>query len=403
MAPSPSVDPRFADHRYGVWLIGARGSVATTAIAGAAALRHTLVDDTGLVTRAPGFPQGSLPDVAQLVFGGHEYGAGAGTTLTKRAESLARAGVLPAELPVAVRADLDDADTSIVDGVAPGHGQEHPSDGLRRLREDLSRFAEERGLRDVVVINLASTEPPTPQRPEFASLDALTAATRSGAHVLPTSARYAHAAFSAGFGYVNFTPSVGAGIPALTELAARNHVPYAGSDGKTGETLLKSVLAPMFASRHLRVRSWAGTNLLGGGDGATLADPETAASKLASKSGLVSSLLGYPVDSPLHIDHVADLGEQKTAWDHISFAGFLGASMSLQFTWQGLDSALAAPLVLDLARLMVAAHAHGRSGPVPELAYFFKDPIDTAVHDLTTQATMVRQFAERLGSASGRS
>ncbi|PSK98048.1 myo-inositol-1-phosphate synthase [Murinocardiopsis flavida] len=383
--------------RTGVWLIGARGSVATTAIAGAAALR-TGAPATAMVTEAPGFPADGLPRTADLVFGGHDI---AHTTLAKRAEQLAAAGVLPAGLPDRVRAELDAADARIRPGVPQGHGSEHPADGLRRLAADIAAFRTEERLDRVVVVNVADTEAPAPARAETEGLDALTAALESGAHVLPASSRYAHAAFTAGCAYVNFTPSAGARPPAIAELAARTRLPYAGDDGKTGETLLKSVLAPMFGHRHLRVRSWAGTNLLGGGDGANLADPAVARSKLDSKSRLVGELLGYPVDDHLHIDHVADLAERKVAWDHVTFDGFLGAQMSLQFTWQGYDSALAAPLVLDLARLMARAHETGRSGPVTELAFFFKDPLDCAVHDLPGQHAMLLAFAERLRRAGG--
>jgi myo-inositol-1-phosphate synthase len=152
----------------------------------------------------------------------------------------------------------------------------------------------------------------------------------------------------------------------------------------------------MFSARALRVRSWAGTNLLGGGDGANLADPEQARGKLESKARGLASLLGDSVTAPLHIDNVPDLGEQKTAWDHVSFEGFLGARMSLQLTWTGLDSALAAPLVLDLARLTAAAHAAGRSGPLGGLAFFFKDPIGSDEHRFAEQTKLLTAWAQSL-------
>jgi myo-inositol-1-phosphate synthase len=170
-----------------------------------------------------------------------------------------------------------------------------------------------------------------------------------------------------------------------------------GNDGKTGETLVKAALAPMFAARALRVRSWAGTNLLGGGDGANLADPDVAASKLASKSLVLSTVLGQSVVEPLHIDYVPDLGDWKTAWDHVSFEGFLGVRMSLQFTWQGCDSALAAPLVLDLARLLARAHEIGTVGPVGAFGFFFKDPVGTQEHRLEAQYDALRDWAARAG------
>jgi myo-inositol-1-phosphate synthase len=163
---------------------------------------------------------------------------------------------------------------------------------------------------------------------------------------------------------------------------------------------VRTVLAPMFTARALDVRSWAGTNLLGGGDGANLADPAQARGKLESKARGLARLLGDDVTAPLHIDNVANLGERKIAWDHVSFEGFLGAQMSLQFTWDGYDSALAAPLVLDLARLMSAAHADGQSGPLPALAFFFKDPVGTDEHRFAEQTRMLAEWAARLGTGA---
>lgn len=151
----------------------------------------------------------------------------------------------------------------------------------------------------------------------------------------------------------------------------------------------------MFARRALTVRSWSGTNLLGGGDGAALADPTRAAAKIRSKDRLLREQLGGPVAGGVHIHELPDLGEWKTAWDHITFEGFLGARMTLQFTWQGCDSALAAPLVLDLARFTALAHRAGRSGPLRELGFYFKDPVGSDEHALD------RQFDELVGWAHG--
>jgi myo-inositol-1-phosphate synthase len=239
---------------------------------------------------------------------------------------------------------------------------------------------------------------------EHADLDALTEAINDPSRtVLPPTAVAAYAAFSAGCPYVEFTPSPSVGLPALAELARRNGVPYAGCDGKTGETLLRTVLAPMFTARGLRVRSWAGTNLLGGGDGANLGDPSRARGKLESKARGLEVLLGKDVEAPLHIDNVPDLDERKVAWDHVSFEGFLGTRMSLQFTWNGYDSALAAPLVLDLGRLVAAAHANGAKGALGELAFFFKDPVGTDEHRFAEQVRMLEAWASGLGAGDRRS
>ena len=147
----------------------------------------------------------------------------------------------------------------------------------------------------------------------------------------------------------------------------------AGRDGKTGETLVKAALAPMFAARNLRVRSWFGQNILGNSDGRTLAEPTARASKQRSKGALLPAILGYQPDAHVGIDYVPSLGDWKVAWDHIAFDGFLGTRMSLQLSWQGADSILAAPLVIDLARLVDLALRRREAGVLPYLAAFFKD------------------------------
>ena len=378
--------------RTGVWLVGARGSVATSAICGAAALHAGLVEPVGCVTERPEFAESGLPGYGDLVFGGHDV---VGTPIEKRAELLADGGVLPHRLVGQLRGELRATEAEIRPGYEPA-ADDPQAAAAARLAGDLAGFRDRQRLDRVVVVNVSSTEPPYRPGPQVGSLDALRSALDAGtADLLPPSALYAYAAFTAGCPYVDFTPSVGARLPALAELADAGGLPWAGNDGKTGETLVKATLAPMFAARALKVQSWSGINLLGGGDGATLADPEVARSKLASKGLGVTRALGHPVAGPLHIDHVPDLGEWKTAWDHVSFSGFLGARMSLQFTWAGCDSALAAPLVLDLGRLVARAHEVGRSGPLGALAFFFKDPVAATTHSVEAQ------FVELSGFAAG--
>jgi myo-inositol-1-phosphate synthase len=214
---------------------------------------------------------------------------------------------------------------------------------------------------------------------------------------------YAVAALEAGCAFVDFTPSVATTVPGVRALARALGLPLAGRDGKTGETLVKTALAPMLVDRALRVRAWSGTNLLGGGDGASLADPERRAAKLASKAAVLGALVGEQVDAPLTIEHVPAMGEWKTAWDHIVFEGFLGTRMTLQFTWEGCDSSLAAPLVLDLARLAAAGLRAGQSGPLPALAYFFKDPIGTDEHRVARQFDDLVSWATSLATSAVRS
>ncbi|RCW45778.1 myo-inositol-1-phosphate synthase [Halopolyspora algeriensis] len=385
-------------YRTGVWLVGARGSVATTAIMGAAGVRDRITPTTGCVTESPDFAAATLPAFGDLVFGGHDI---AETSLPKRAEQLAHAGVVPRQLPDLVHTDLTAADAEIRPGTPAIEADRSQRETAAILTEDLRSFRERHDLARVVVINVSSTEPRPEPRDEHAELAALERAldntTLRGQSVLPPSSLYAYAALQAGCSYVDFTPSLGARLPALDELARKQRLPYAGSDGKTGETLVKSALLPMFASRRLDVLAWSGTNLLGGGDGENLADPTTVTSKTTSKQRAIGESLGYPVDGNVHIDYVPELGEWKTAWDHILFEGFLGARMSLQFTWQGCDSSLAAPLILDLARLLARAHETGHAGPLEKLAFFFKDPLGVDEHRLIPQYEMLRDFAGSLG------
>ncbi|MFD1146828.1 inositol-3-phosphate synthase [Saccharothrix hoggarensis] len=378
--------------RTGLWLIGARGSVATTAISGLVAVREGLAPPVGCVTE---LLEADLPPWDSLVVGGHDV---VDTPLVKRAEALAGSGVLPHHLPSAIADGLNAVDAEVRPGYDPLTHRGSQAEAIERLAADITDFRDRHDLARVVVVNVASTEPPVRALPEHDDLDALEQALRDPARiVLPPSSVAAYAALSAGCPFVDFTPSTGVVLPALDQLAHRMGLPYAGRDGKTGETLLRTVLAPMFVARGLRVLSWSGTNLLGGGDGATLEDPAHADSKLVSKARGLAALLGDDVTAPLHIDNVPDLGEWKTAWDHVSFEGFLGARMSLQLTWTGLDSALAAPLVLDLARLVAAAHAAGRVGAQGALAFFFKDPLGSDEHRFAEQTRDLHRWARELG------
>ncbi|MBT2530278.1 inositol-3-phosphate synthase [Streptomyces sp. ISL-99] len=379
MTTTPSEGTTAHTARTGVWFVGARGSVATTAVAGCAALTAGLHAADGMVTETPPFAGSGLAPLSSLVFGGHDT---VSCPLPKRAEELEAGGVLPHGLSSAVRSELAAADQEIrTGGPLPGdtRGEEEL---IGTFAAHLLDFARRRRLDRVVVVNVASTEPaPTDSQSS-----------------LPPSSLYAAAALRAGSPYVNFTPSTGLRAPALQDALAASGLPHAGRDGKTGQTLLRSVLAPMFVQRALSVRAWSGTNLLGGGDGAALADPAAAAAKNAGKNRVLADTLGTLPQGDVHIDDVPALGEWKTAWDHIAFAGFLGSRMTLQTTWQGCDSALAAPLVLDLARLLARAHEVGISGPLPELGFYFKDP-DGGPAALAEQYEALLAFGARLREA----
>jgi myo-inositol-1-phosphate synthase len=377
------------DRRVGVWIVGSRGSVATTAMTGAAAVAAGLAEPTGLVTMRPPFTEAGLVELGDLVFGGHDL---VETPLAIRAGRLVDEGVLPVGLPAALGGALEAAETEQRPGITGHDARTRPRAALARIVSDLNAFRARHDVSRVVVANVSSTEAPVEAHPAHADASALTEAIDADLGILPPSALYALAAIETGSAYVDFTPSVGARLPAIETLAEAHEVPLAGSDGKTGETFMKSVLAPALASRALKLRSWAGINLLGGGDGAALADPARAQSKIDSKGRLLEEILGYPVEAPIRIEHVRDMGEWKTAWDHIVFEGFMGVRMKLQFTWEGCDSALAAPLLLDLIRLCALALERGEAGVLTSLAFFFKDPAGTREHRLHRQYEMLERW-----------
>ena len=387
----------------GVWLVGARGNVATTTVVGARAIARDLTGTTGLVTERAPVSTLSLPSIEGLVFGGHDI---ADTPLEERARALAAEGTPRPDLVEGVADDLAAVDDEIRTGTARNCGaavdalaaREEPDRPLRDLvddiRADVDSFAARNDLDRVVVVNLASSEPMLADPERYDTVDAVESALDADDPDLPASALYAYAALSGGHPYVNFTPSTGSTLGGLCDLAERENVPHAGRDAKTGETLLKTALAPMFAHRNLDVLTWEGHNILGNTDGKVLEDDDNKAGKLASKGGVLESILGPDVHDRVRIDYTPSLGDWKTAWDFIHFEGFLDTRMKLQFTWEGADSALAAPLVLDLVRLVAHADDRDEGGLQPHLASFFKAPMGVDEHDLSRQFARLVAYCE---------
>jgi len=397
------------ENRVGVWLIGAKGGVATTLLTGLAALRRGAIEPVGLVTELEPFTRLGLAGWSDLVVGGHDIRGGRLGDEARRMWAESRA-ITPELLDGA-----SDFFTEVEERLRPGTivaaGDrireladpsaaavvETPRAAIARVRRDIEAFAAAEKLTHVVVVNVASTEPP-PARPipqDFAEIEPLL--DDAAACPLPASSLYFLAAAEAGASYINFTPSTGATPACLQRLAVERRIAHAGCDGKTGETLLKSVLAPMFAARHLEVMSWVGHNIFGNMDGKVLDDPRNKAAKVRSKDHLLASILGYPPQTHVSIEYIKSLGDWKTAWDHIHFRGFLGTPMVMQFTWQGCDSILAAPLVLDLVRLVERAHRGGEYGALPWLACFFKSPIGVTEQDFGKQVAMLDAWAARCG------
>jgi len=168
----------------------------------------------------------------------------------------------------------------------------------------------------------------------------------------------------------------------------------AGKDGKTGQTLYKTVLAPMFQARDLRIKGWYSTNILGNKDGAILRNKEHGQAKVITKQSVLPKILGYDdFDHLVRIDYYSPRGDKKEAWDNIDFEGWLGERMSMKINWVGADSNLAAPLILDLARLTEYAARHGEKGDLSHLAFFFKSPQgDEVSYDFFKQWLRFREY-----------
>jgi myo-inositol-1-phosphate synthase len=385
-------------HRVGLWLVGAFGGVGTTIVLGLAAMARGLVARTGLVTELDLFRGLPLPEPGDFVIGGHDIRR---TSYQESAEEFRRnSGVYQPEWIAACAEELAAATARVRPGTSFGSGPAVAQLGgweagpaprtarqvVDRIAADLAAFVATESLDHLIVLNVASTEPPFAPGEVHRHWDTLNAALADGGPgLLPSSALYALAALRSGHTYINFTPSVGASLPALEELAGSTGALYAGKDGKTGETLLKTVLAPMFARRHLKVMSWVGHNIFGNRDGLVLDDPANKASKVDTKDRVVTQILGYKPGTVVTIEYLPDMGDWKTAWDHVHFEGFLGTKMALQFTWQGCDSLLAAPLAIDLARLADLEKRRSGRGLMRHLASFFKSPEGVEENDFFKQ------------------
>lgn len=397
-----------SDDKLGIWIVGIKGSIAMTTILGTLAIRRGFKPEAGMVTATEMFNGVPLPGLSQIVFGGCDIRP---QTLTEvAAEFRQEFQFLEHDLFLDLSELLAEIDENISPGTAINCGQSIESLGsqqtladrphiegeIDKIRQDLRSFRHRNGLETVVVVNLASTEPPLALCPCHEDLTAMRQKFAEGdVSILRASTLYAYAAIMEGCPYINFTPSNAALPQALIRLAEATGVPVMGNDGKTGETLVKSTLAPMFASRNLEILSWEGFNILGNLDGKVLNDPENCASKLKTKDQVLQKILGYAPHSRVHINYVPSLADQKTAWDFIHFKGFLGAKMSLQFTWQGYDSLLAAPLVLDLVRLAAFAKGRGEAGLMPQLASFFKAPLGVNEYRHAAQFEMLREYVEK--------
>jgi len=396
-----------AKRNIGIWLFGAAGSVATTTAVALGSLAAGRSPRMGLTSELEPFTRLDLPAWDAITVGGHEIRE---VTVSGEARRLAQPeGFLPAELVEACGEQLAAIDRRVRPGTITGAGatiarlaapsipkDEPQAEACRRIQADIERFADDERLKHVVAVNVASTEPSIgSERLLPADWPSIERRLEDPTCQLPASTLYAIAALRAGADFINFTPSLGSQPPAIDDLVRRQGLRHMGCDGKTGETLMKSVLAPMFARRNLEVMSWVGHNIFGNLDGRVLDDPTNKATKVHSKDHLLSQMLPNRPQTHVSIELIESLGEWKTAWDHIHFRGLLGVPMTLQFTWQGCDSILAAPLVLDLVRFTDLARRRGHVGQMPFLASFFKSPYGVDEQAFDRQFTMLERWASK--------
>ena len=384
-------------------MIGARGTIATATAVGTVAVQKGLIPLEGVTTASEPFTSlEGLPPIDAISFGGCDIRAG---TLADAAVACgSTVGVFARPVLDAVLNVLEQGPITIgilrragaaveaLGGATAELFQESARDAVDRISRDLQRFA---GDEPAVVVNVASTEPLCDPALFGWNLEQFERGVEEDDIRIPASSLYAYAALSRGIPYVNFTPSTGASLPALVEMARKAGLPVAGRDGKTGETLVKTTLAPMFAIRALTVEGWYGTNILGNTDGQVLSYAENAASKVASKQGVLEQCLGYSPAGAVRIDYFPPLADHKVAWDFIQFRGWGGHRMRMQFTWEGTDAVLAAPLILDLARLVTVAKVRGESGPIGELAVFFKTPEGSDEMNLHRQYQTLLEWSAR--------
>lgn len=363
--------------RLGVAVIGFGGAVATTAVAGIEMIRKGLIDLSGLPLADRKVD--GLPDYRDIYFAGWDLSfddlatAAIGHGVIGSHELKEGASTLGEMRPWAAVGSRDFC--ANIEGANKIAASGHRA-AVERIQADLAGFKTDNELDRVVVLNLASTERQADfDAPALQSVEAFERGLDEDDPAISPAMLYAYAAIDAGIPYANFTPSVAADIAPLAELAAQRNVPIAGKDGKTGQTLMKTVIAPALRERALHVDGWFSTNILGNSDGFALDDPKSLESKLGTKKSVLDQILGYPVDDHIIMIHYyRPRGDDKEAWDNVDVTGFLGQRMQLKLNFLCKDSVLAAPLAIEIARCLDLARQRGEGGVQEQLGVFFKSP-----------------------------
>ena len=407
-----------ATGRLGVLTPGL-GAVASTFIAGVIAARNGLAVPIGSVTQMAHIRLGQrdedrnplirdfvpLAGLDDLVFGGWDPISANVLEAARTCGVLEERDLAPlsAELEgiVAMDAVFDQRWVKKLDGarVKPATSK---WDQAQALVEDIERFRSENDCERLVMVWCGSTEAYQEPSAVHASVESFETGLRSGDENISPSQIYAYAALVSDVPFANGAPNLAVDVPCMLELAAQRGVPIAGKDFKTGQTLMKTLLAPGLKARMLGLRGWYSTNILGNRDGEVLDAPENFKTKEVSKLGVLDTILqpeAYPdlygnIDHVVRINYYPPRGDNKEGWDNIDIFGWLGYPMQLKVNFLCRDSILAAPIVLDLALFLDLSARAGQSGVQEWLSFYLKAPQAATEagpeHDLFIQQTKLK-------------
>ncbi|MFA9453076.1 MAG: inositol-3-phosphate synthase [Candidatus Aminicenantaceae bacterium] len=393
--PVPIEPPR---GKLGVMLPGL-GAVATTFIAGVYAIRKGISKPIGSLSQMGTVRLGKrtekripkikdfveLAGLDDLVFGGWDI-FDDNVYLAAR-----KAGVLNKDLLDEVRFELEEIkpwkavfDQGYVKKLTGNNVKEAPTkfELAQLLMEDIRNFKEIHGLDRLVMIWCASTEVFLEPDAVHQTLEAFERAMKDNHPAIAPSMLYAYAAIASGVPFANGAPNLTVDIPALVEYAREKKVPIAGKDFKTGQTLMKTILAPGLKARLLGLEGWFSTNILGNRDGEVLDDPESFKTKEESKLSVLEHILQPELYPDLYedfyhkvrINYYPPRGDNKEGWDNLDIFGWLGYPMQIKIDFLCRDSILAAPIVLDLILFLDLARRSGMKGIQEWLSFYFKSP-----------------------------
>jgi myo-inositol-1-phosphate synthase len=402
-----------AEGKLGILLVGL-GAVSTTTIAGVLAIRKGLANPIGSLTqmgtiRLGKRTEGRSPKISEavplvglddVVFGGWDI-------FEENSYQAARtAGVLEPSLLDQIKPELeaikpmtavfDQRYVKRLDGPNVKKGR-NKKDLAEQLRADIRKFKKDNHLDRLVMVWCGSTEVFMKESAAHQSIEAFEKALEANDPTIPSSMIYTYAALMEDVPYANGAPNLSADIPAMMALAQQKKLPIVGKDFKTGQTWMKTVIAPGIKARLLGVEGWYSTNILGNRDGEVLDDPESFKTKEESKKSVLDYILQPQLYPELYKDlcHVVRInyypprGDNKEGWDNIDLVGWLGYKMQLKIDFLCRDSILAAPIVLDLALFLDLARRAGMSGIQEWLSFYFKSPMHAPglypEHDLFIQ------------------